>query len=226
MTTLAILLALTCVFLLGSSRLRVSIRLVAVQGILLGITALWGGIAHLSLDGCIIGLSGILLKGALLPWLLGYVLRRSGARLEIEPFVGFGASMLAGVILLAMSGWLAWRVGTDRPALAPALFAVALFMLLTGLFLIVSRRKAIAQTLGYLVMENGVYAVGLGIGQEFSFMVEMGVLLDVFVGVFLMGIMIFQIDHVFEHTDADRFTELSDLLGHDAGTAADQEVAP
>ena len=99
-------------------------------------------------------------------------------------------------------------------------------MLLTGLFLIVSRRKAIAQTLGYLVMENGVYAVGLGIGQEFSFMVEMGVLLDVFVGVFLMGIMIFQIDHVFEHTDADRFTELSDLLGHDAGTAADQEVAP
>jgi len=226
MNTLSILLALSCIFLLGSSRLRVSIRLVAAQGILLGIAAILNGIGHLSLDAWAIGLGGILLKGGLLPWLLGYVLRRSGARLEIEPFVGFGASMLTGVMLLAMSAWLAWRVGIDGHNLSPALFAVSLFILLTGLFLIVSRRKVIAQTLGYLVMENGVYAVGLGIGHEFSFIVEMGVLLDVFVGVFLMGIMIFQIDQVFEHTDADRFTELSDLLNPDESAATHKEVVP
>jgi hydrogenase-4 component E len=226
MNTLSILLALTCIFLLGASRLRVSIRLVALQGILLGIAAILNGIGHPNLDGMAIGLGGMVLKGGLLPWLLGYVLRRSGAKLEIEPFVGFGASMLTGVILLALSAWLAFRVGIGSHELSPALFSVALFILLTGLFLIVSRRKAIAQTLGYLVMENGVYAVGVGIGHEFSFIVEMGVLLDVFVGVFLMGIMIFQIDQVFEHTDADRFTELSDLLSPNGSPTGNQEVAP
>ncbi len=223
MNTLAILLALTCIFLLGASRLRISIRLVALQGILLGIAAILDGLYSPSMDSWAIGLGGILLKGALLPWLLLYVLRRSGARLEIEPFVGFGASMLCGAGLLALSAWIAFRAGIDSRAISPALFAVSLFLLLTGLFLIVTRRKAIAQTLGYLVMENGVYAMGLGIGHEFSFLVEMGVLLDVFVGVFLMGIMIFQIDRVFEHTDVDRFTELSDLMISEA-PAAEREV--
>ena len=212
MTTLSILLAVSCIILLGSSRLRVSIRLVAAQGALLGAAALLHGLGEAAWSSVGIGLGGILLKGLLLPWLLFYVLRRSGARLEIEPFVGFGASMLAGVGLLALAAWTAWRVELQSHGRSPALFASALFLLLTGLFLIVTRRKAITQSLGYLVMENGVYAMGIGIGHEFAFLVEMGVLLDVFVGVFLMGIMIFQIDREFEHMDADRFTALTDDL--------------
>ena len=96
--------------------------------------------------------------------------------------------------------------------------------MLTGLFLIVTRRKVITQTLGYLVMENGVYAMGVGIGHETSFLVEMGVMLDVFVGVFLMGSMIFQIDRIFEHTDADRFIELSDLLSSQTSENGGQEA--
>jgi hydrogenase-4 component E len=224
MQTLSILLALTCVFLLGSSRLRVSIRLVAVQGVLLGVAAILNSLGHWSVNSWAVGLGGMVLKGALLPWLLAYVLRRSGAKLEIEPFVGFGASMLSGVVLLALAAWIAWRAGIDSRALSPALFVVSLYLLLTGLFLIVTRRKVIAQTLGYLVMENGVYAMGVGIGHEFSFLVEMGVMLDVFVGVFLMGSMVFQIDQVFEHTDSDRFTELSDLLSPEETAAADKEA--
>jgi hydrogenase-4 component E len=66
--------------------------------------------------------------------------------------------------------------------------------------------------------------MGIGIGREFSFLVEMGVMLDVFVGVFIMGIMIFQIDRVFDHTDADRFTALSDLLSPDDPAAGDKEA--
>ena len=224
MQTLSILLALTCVFLLGSSRLRVSIRLVAVQGVLLGLAALINSMGHWSLSSWSIGIGGIILKGALLPWLLAYVLQRSGAKLEIEPFVGFGASMLVGVALLALAAWIAWRAGLDGRSLSPALFTVSLYLLLTGLFLIVTRRKVITQTLGYLVMENGVYAMGVGIGHETSFLVEMGVMLDVFVGVFLMGSMIFQIDRIFEHTDADRFIELSDLLSSQTSENGGQEA--
>lgn len=224
MTTLSILLALTCVFLLGSSRLRVSIRLVALQGVLLGVAAILNGIGHHSTANWAIGLGGIVLKGAFLPWLLTYVLRRSGTKLEIEPFVGFGVSMLSGVVLLALAAWIAWRADIGNQELSHALFTVSLFLLLTGMFLIITRRKVITQTLGYLVMENGVYAMGIGIGHEFSFLVEMGVMLDVFVGVFIMGIMIFQIDRVFDHADADRFTALSDLLSADEPSEVEKEA--
>ena len=224
MTTLSILLALTCVFLLGSNRLRISIRLVALQGVLLGVTAILNGISHHCVTNWAIGLGGIVFKGAFLPWLLAYVLRRSGTKLEIEPYVGFGISMLLGVALLALAAWIAWRADIRNGELSHALFTVSLFLLLTGMFLIITRRKAITQTLGYLVMENGVYAMGLGIGREFSFLVEIGVMLDVFVGVFIMGIMIFQIDKVFYHADTDRFTALSDLLRADEPAETEKEA--
>ena len=212
MNTLPILLAITSVFLLGSSRLRVSIRLAAVQGALLGVVFLLHNHARLTAEVWTIALTGILLKGVLLPWLLAFVLRRSKAKLEIEPFVGFGTSLLVGVLMLVLSAYVAWNVSQSslKQVIPPPLFAAALYLILTGMFLIISRRKAITQTIGYLVLENGVFAMGLGIGHEFPFIVEMGVTLDIFVGVFLMGIMVFRIDREFDHTDTDRFTELLD----------------
>ena len=224
MNTLPILLALTSVFLLGSSRLRVSIRLVAVQGALLGLAFLLHTRDNLTFDVWTIGLTGVLLKGAALPLLLAYVLRHSKAKLEIEPFVGFGTSLLLGVAMLALSAFVAWKVSqaSVKQMIPPPLFASALFLMLTGMFLIISRRKAITQTIGYLVLENGVFAMGLGIGHEFPFLVEMGVTLDIFVGVFLMGIMVFRIDREFDHTDTDRFTALMDAYPK---TAADGKEA-
>jgi hydrogenase-4 component E len=226
MSTLPILLALTSVFLLGSSRIRISIRLVAAQGALLGLAFLLHNANHLSPEVWTIGLTGVVLKGLVLPWLLAFVLRRSKAKLEVEPFVGFGASLLIGVLLLGVSAYVAWTVAASsvRQVIPPPLFAAALYLLLTGMFLIITRRKAITQTIGYLVVENGVFAMGLGIGHEFPFTVEMGVMLDIFVGVFLMGIMVFRIDKAFDHTDTDRFNELLDEYPEDIASGECEEV--
>ncbi len=217
MNILPILLVLTSVFLLGSSRIRISIRLVAAQGILLGAAFMLHNQERLSFEVWAIGITSILIKGVLLPLLLSYVLRQSRAKLEIEPFVSFGASLLIGVFLLGVSTYVAWNIAqtSERQIIPQSLFASALFLLLTGMFLIITRRKAITQTIGYLVVENGVFAMGLGVGHEFPFIVEMGVMLDVFVGVFLMGIMIFHIDKAFDHTDTDRFNELLDDIVDD-----------
>jgi len=84
----------------------------------------------------------------------------------------------------------------------------ALFSLLTGLMIIVTRRKALTQVIGYLTMENGVYLFGTVLMIEEPFLVEMGVLLDVFVAVFIMGITIYQINSEFDHIDTDRLSEL------------------
>ncbi|GAB4281243.1 MAG: hydrogenase [Candidatus Rifleibacteriota bacterium] len=216
MNNIAALLALTCLFLLGSGRMRMSIRMVAFQGILLGILSVlnggngWGIILFAS--------SSIFLKGIILPWLLSKALHRTGARREIEPFVGFGPSIIAGVILLAIAQTLVKKIQVMAPIEFPAVLTVAYFMVFSGLFMLVTRRKAITQTLGFLILENGVYCAGLSLGRELSLLVELGVMLDVFVGIFLMGIMIFHIDREFDHIDTDRFDDLSDtasLLGPD-----------
>jgi hydrogenase-4 component E len=87
---------------------------------------------------------------------------------------------------------------------------VALFSIFVGLFLIVARRKAITQVLGYLVLENGIYAFGLGAVHDASMLVELGILLDLVVAVFVMGIAIFHIARDFDHIDTDRLMRLKD----------------
>jgi len=80
---------------------------------------------------------------------------------------------------------------------------VALFMIFVGLFVIISRRKAISQILGYIILENGTYAFGMAVLRETPMLVELGILLDAFVAVFVMGVAIYHINREFEHMDAD-----------------------
>ena len=227
LNTISILLVLTALFLFGSSRIRVSIRMVIVQGFLLGLAFLLQNQAHLGSGVLIIGISSILLKGIVLPWLLTFVLHRSKAKLEIEPYIGFGASLLIGVLLLGFSSYIGWNLSITAAArfIPSGLFSAALFLIFCGMFLIVTRKKAITQTIGYLVIENGVFATGIGIGHEFPFIVEMGVMLDIFVGVFLMGIMIFRIDKAFDHTDTHRFNALLDVIVPEQSDSENMENA-
>ncbi len=210
MTMISVLLILSCLWLLGSSRLHVAIRVVAIQGILLGVLPVvrsLGDTIHFGI--WVLGLSTIVSKGILLPWLMSTCLRLTGIRKEIEPFVGFGPSLLCGTALLGLAVWIADRLQlTEVPQV---LLISSFFAILAGLFLMVTRRKAITQSLAYLVMENGVYGVGVSMSLDFPFLVELGILLDVFVGVFLMGNLLFHLDREFEHLDADKLTELSDL---------------
>jgi hydrogenase-4 component E len=90
------------------------------------------------------------------------------------------------------------------------LVPVALSTILIGLFLIVSRKKALSQVLGYLVFENGIFTFGVGAAYEAPVLVEMGVLLDVFVAVFVMGIAIFHISREFDSIDTTRLETLRD----------------
>src|SRR5207249_4545442 len=114
---------------------------------------------------------------------------------------------------LAGSLWLAGRLALPSPTISPLVVPVALFTMLVGLFLIVSRRKALTQVLGYLVLENAIYAFGVGLVEGTPMVVELGVLLDLFVAVFVMGIAVFHINREFDHIDADRLSTLRDWAG-------------
>jgi hydrogenase-4 component E len=204
-----VILMLTSLWLLGSSRLLSCIAAVSVQGVLLGLLPLLIGIDAppwrlLLQAGVSIGL-----KGIAFPLLLLRAVRSVDARREVQPFVGYSASLLIGVALLAGSLFTGLRL--PLPGSAPLLLVpAALFTAVTGLFIIVARRSAIVQALGYLAMESGIAAFGMALAEQEPLLVEMGTLLDAFVAVFVMGITIFHINREFDHIDSERLSSLRD----------------
>ena len=208
--TLMVLLVFTNLRLLGVSRLNASIRTVATQGVLLGVVAILANSGHLTLRFITIGLAGIALKGVVFPWLLLRALRGAKVRREVEPFVGYVPSVLAGVGSFLIALWVAGRLPLPGRAASDLLVPTSLSILFVGLFLVVSRKKALSQALGYLVFENGIYAFGVGIAYEAPALVEMGILLDVFVAVFVMGITVFHISREFDSIDTTRLATLKE----------------
>ena len=205
--TVLICIVLTSFLLLGSSRIGTCIRVVALQGALLGFLTLAAN-ADSSLRAPILALASTGLKGIAFPWLLSRALRDADVRREVEPFVGYSLSLLIGTATLAASLWLAARLPRPNPEASSLIVPVALFTTLVGLFLIISRRKALMQVLGYLVLENGIYTFGVGLVEGTPMLVELGVLLDLFVAVFVMGITVFHINREFDHIDTDQLTAL------------------
>jgi hydrogenase-4 component E len=208
--TVLVLLILTNLHLLGSSRISACIRTVASQAVLLGIVSLLAQRGDVGLRLLLLAAGSTVIKAGILPWLLRRAARETGVQTEDEPLVGFTTSLLLGLGLLGAAMHVAGRLPLPSNDESSLLVAVALFTIMVGLLLIVSRRKAVMQTLGYLAMENGIYAFGLAFAVEEPLLVEMGVLLDVFVAVFVMGIAIHHISREFDHIDTDRLSALKD----------------
>jgi hydrogenase-4 component E len=203
-----VLLFLTNLAMLGLSELGACIRIAAIQGILLGLFTLIAREDALSARLIILGIVSMGLKGFVFPYLLSRDIREAKVRREIEPFVGYTASIITGLLMLAASMWIAARFPMLPAMSSPFVIPVALSTVFTGLFLVISRRKALTQVLGYLVFENGIYMFGIIAAGEIPFLVEFGVLLDVFVAVFVMGIAINHINREFDHIDADQLSSL------------------
>lgn len=205
-----VLFMITSLWLLGSSRLLSCIAAVSVQGVLLAALPLLIGIDAppwrlLLQAGVSLGL-----KAIAFPLLLLRAVRSVDARREMEPLVGYSLSLIIGVGLLAGSLATGTRLPLPTQGLPALLVPSAMFTALTGLFVIVSRRSAIVQALGYLAMEDGIAAFGLALAEQEPLLVEMGTLLDAFMAVFVMGITIFHINREFDHIETDRLSSLKD----------------
>lgn len=193
---------------LGSSRLIACIRIIAAQGVLLALMPLLFQADHLTWRLSAQAAASMALKGIIFPWLLARAVREVDARREVEPFVGYAMSLVLGVGMLGAAFYLGAKL--PAPERSTLVVPLALFTIMVGLFLIVSRRSAVNQVLGYLAMENGIYAFGMSLAEREPMLVEMGILLDAFVAVFVMGIAIYHISREFDHLDTDRLSSLKD----------------
>jgi hydrogenase-4 component E len=206
-----ILVVVIDLFLLASSRLGASIRTVAIQGALLGtLPFLLLEEGHSLGHALILGGGALAIKGLFIPWLMFRAIREASIRREMEPIVGFVASMVLGgvgvALAFAFAGGLPLPTGAAHPYLVPT----ALSTVWAGLLLFVSRKKAVSQVLGFLVLENGVFVFGLLLSAFNPIMVEAGVLLDLFAAVFVMGIVMFHINREFSSLDTEKLSALRD----------------
>jgi len=198
----------TAYLMVGQKSLFVTIRLYGLQSFLLGIVAVAMAIGdhrpHLFTSAALT----IGLKGVLIPWFLMRVIDRIGIHREIEPFVNIPTSLLICLGLTVVG----YRVSTglaqgDRGA-AHHVIGVSLSMLLMGLFLMVSRRKALTQILALLTVENAVFLVALGVTSGMPLVVELGISFDVILAVLVLGILVNRIVDRFESMDVSRLTKL------------------
>jgi len=192
---------------LAASRLTFTVRATAFQGILFGLLPL--AIHHpWSAQTLVLATGTLAVKAILLPNVLLWAMREVAARREDEPSIGPLGSIAAGIVALG----LALALSTHLPALDPGipelLVPASLTTLMTGLLVLVTRRKAMTQVVGYLLLENGIYLFGLVLAGRVPLLVETGVLLDLLVGVFIMGLVVFHMNREIESVDTAELSEL------------------
>jgi hydrogenase-4 component E len=185
---------------------RRAIRAVAAQGITLGL--LPSIINEISWHMALISAGMIAIKGLIIPWLLTRATRQADIRQDIEPYLGYTPVLLLGSVATALAFAFANRLPLAPQHQGLLFVPAAVATLLTGSLILISRKKAVNQVAGYLIVENGIFIFGLLLTEAMPVMVEAGVLLDLLVGIFVMGIIINQISREFSSMDTSRMTSL------------------
>jgi hydrogenase-4 component E len=194
---------------LGVSRIRAVINAVALQGIVLGILPLFVH-PQIGLRGMLLAAGMIGLKGLVIPALLLHAMREADVQHEVKAVVRFMYSLLLGgagtALALAFSSTLPLADEHTNLLIVPASFSTVW----AGFLMLTMRKMAIMQVLGYLLLENGIFLFGLLLLEAMPFLVEIGVLLDLFTGVFIMGIIIHHISREFSSLNTKHLTELKE----------------
>lgn len=192
---------------LVSHRLPSIIRAAAAQGMALGVLPLLLDREFHWAVG-LVAVGTIVVKGFVIPGLLRRALRAANIDREVRPLVGFVPSLLLGAAAtigaLALAEVLPLRPEHAGTLLVPGAFAT----LVCGLLMLMGRAKAIAQVCGYLILENGIYLFGMLLIGATPLLVEAGILLDLTVAVFVIGIIVDRIQREFDTLDTRRLTAL------------------
>ncbi|MGE4055364.1 MAG: hydrogenase [Vicinamibacterales bacterium] len=192
----------------GQKALFTTIRLYGLQSLLLAIVATTIAISESRPELFVTAALTVVLKTILIPWFLMRTVDRIGIHREIEPFLNVPVSLLICLGLTVVG----YRVSTGfeegAQQVTHHLIGVALSLLLIGLFLMVTRKKAITQILALLTVENAVFLVAVGVTTGMPLIVELGIAFDVMLAVLVLGILVQRIVGRFESMDVSRLSNL------------------
>jgi hydrogenase-4 component E len=209
LNALLVLVMILNLFALGTGSILSVIRIAAAQGVLLAALPL---LLHDSLSLPLIAsaLVAAALKGAAIPAVMRRSLRSVKIKREVEPRIGLMASVLMGAAAAGAAVLLSPKIPTVGLESGGLIVATSIATVLAGFIILTTRYKALTQVIGYLILENGIYVFGLLLVDAMPFVIEMGVLLDLFVGIFVISIITNRINEAFSSMDTRRLVSLKE----------------
>lgn len=207
---LAALLLLLAFAMLTQRRVLSLIDLFAAQGVALTLsTAIvaWGtGQTHLYASAAV----SAVLKVGLLPWILHRLIRRLDVRWDVEGLINVPTTMLIGIVLVVFSFNLALPISQLSSKLASGTLGIALACVLLSFLMMITRSKAVPQVIAFLAMENGLFFAATSATYGMPMVVELGIALDVLVGMVILGVFFFQIRDQFDSLDIHHMEKLKE----------------
>jgi len=198
----------TAYLMVGQKSLFTTIRLYAAQSLLLAIVAAAKAIGDDHAQLFVMAAMTLVLKGFAIPLFLMRVVDRIGIHREIEPFLNVPTSLLACLGLTVIGYRVSTGFAEATVGVTHHVVGVGLSTMMIGLFLMVTRKKAITQILALLTLENAIFLIALGITAGMPLVVELGIFFDVIVAVLVLGVLVRRIVERFESMDVSRLSKL------------------
>ena len=229
-----ILLGLSMIYIASTSRLAAHVNMLIAQGWLLFFVCLsgfakepWFDITIFKgLEGIVANISHIwgllfvffetlVIKGYVIPWFLKKIIHKTQAHRDTDANIPhFYCLVISSIILFA--GFLAANIALPEfKMINPMYFGVSLAMIITSLWLITIKHKVLSNVIGFITMENGIFLLSLSVAKEMPIIVNLGVLLDLFIAVFILGILIREIDNEFHDMEVSHLSDLKDYEYND-----------
>lgn len=207
MNILTVILLFTAFLITRVSSLRLAIQILVVQSIAVAVACVWSGLESEMMHTYVAALLTVMIKAGMIPYALFRVVARLRNETENKPILSPNQTSLVAALLLAVAYGLVEQAlpGLGRDALSGALAGF-----LIGLLIMITRRQAVLQIVGLIMMENGIYLLGLSMTRGLPLIIEFGVFFDVMVAVIVLGILTFRLKLSFMTTDT---TVLKKLKG-------------
>jgi len=195
---------------LSQRRILALIHLYALQGLVLTastVTVAWAtGQHHLYGSAAIT----FVLKVVVLPWILHRLIRRLSVKWDVETLINIPTMMLVGIVLVVFAFNLALPISDFSRSIARGTLGIALACVLLSFLMMITRSKAVPQVIGFLSMENGLFFAATSATYGMPMVVELGIALDVLVGMVILGVFLFQIREQFDSLDIHHLEKLKE----------------
>ncbi|MFM0176856.1 formate hydrogenlyase [Paraburkholderia aspalathi] len=207
---LAAILLLLSFAMLSQRRILSLIHLYTLQGLtLVSANVILGYVTadvHLYISAALT----LVLKVGLIPWILYRLVRRLNVKADVESLLDIPATLLIGIVLVIVAFNVASPISQLASSVARGTLGIALACVLLSFMMMITRAKAISQVIGFLSMENGLFFAAAAATNGMPMIVELGIGLDVLVGILILGVFMFQIREQFDSLDIHHLEKLKD----------------
>ena len=207
---LAAILLLLSFAMLSQRRILSLIHLYTLQGLTLVSANLVLGFVTADTHIYISALLTLVLKVGLIPWILHRLVQRLNVKTDVESLLNIPATLLIGIVLVIVAFNVASPISQLASSVARGTLGIALACVLLSFMMMITRAKAIPQVIGFLSMENGLFFAAAAATNGMPMIVELGIGLDVLVGILILGVFMFQIREQFDSLDIHHLEKLKD----------------